>query len=210
MVEATSKIGKTRSVGQSLCKSFGMTYIIQCGTQSSMDPLKRVTKKFEYDLIRDESQLETAIKSARVGVKEGKFKAIFLDDFNLYATYLQTELEIQSRNAKGEPDGRKFWPEYHRRLGNTISRLMDVKAHFVMTAHPSGFMGKSASEIPGVFTDLVVMDSKKGRRVFVLNSEDTPGRSCRSYDAEIEMEADCGELWKLFQTAAKEPVPPKK
>jgi len=203
MVEATSKLGKTRSIGQSLSASFGLTYIIQCGTGSSMDPLLRVTRKFEYDIIRDESQLEAAIRAARTGVKEGKFKAIFLDDFNLYASWLQVELENQSRNVKGEADGRKFWPEYHKRLANTVQRLMDIKAHFVMSAHPSGFMGKSASEIPGIFTDFVVLDNKKGNRVFLLNSEEHPGRACRSIDTEMEVEADCGKLWSLFRKKEK-------
>lgn len=203
MVEAPAKLGKTRSVGESLIRSFGMIYIIQCGTSSSMDPLKRVTKKFEYDIIRDENQMETAIREARKGVKEGKYKGIFLDDFNLYAIWLQDQLEIASRNQKGEPDGRKFWPEYHKRLANTIKRLMDVKAHFVMTCHPQAFAGKSASEIPGIFTDVVVLDNRKNQRVFLLNDEDLPGRSCRSFDGPHQLDADCGKLWKLFQEHGK-------
>jgi hypothetical protein len=198
MVEAPAKLGKTRSVGASLVSAFGMVYIIQCGTSSSMDPLKRITKKFEYDIIRDETQMENAIREARKGVKEGKYKAIFLDDFNIYAAWLQVTLENASRNPKGEADGRKFWPEYHKRLANTINRLMDVKSHFVMTCHPGAFAGKSASEIPGIFTDVVVLDCKKNQLVFLLNNEDLPGRSCRSYDDTLEMEADCGKLWKLF------------
>jgi hypothetical protein len=205
MVEAPSKLGKTRSVGASLISAFGMIYVIQCGTASSMDPLKRISKKFEYDIIRDESQMENAIREARKSVKEGKYKAIFLDDFNLYASYLQMELENQSRNQKGEADGRKFWPEYHKRLANTVQRLMDIKAHFVMTCHPGAFMGKSANEIPGTFTDVVVLDNEKGNRVFLLNSENTPGRACRSIDREEKIEADCGKLWNLFQEVARGP-----
>lgn len=200
MVEAGSKLGKTRSVGQSLISAFGWTYIIECGTSSSMNPLKRVTKKFDCDIIRDENQMEAAIRSARAGVKDGKYKAVFLDDFNLYASWLQVQLEDQSRNPKGEADGRKFWPEYHKRLANTLQRLMDLKAHFVMSCHPNGFMGKSAGEVPGTFTDVVILDNKKNQRVFLLNSEENPGRACRSIDQEMEVEADCGKLWKLFQS----------
>ena len=92
MVEADSKTGKSRSIGQSLVKAFGMIYIIECGTSSALKPLHSVTQKFEYDLVREESDMENAIRAARKGVEADKYKAIFLDDYNLFASALQVEL----------------------------------------------------------------------------------------------------------------------
>ena len=206
MVEGPAKLGKTRSVGDSLGRAFGLGYIIQCGTKTSMGPLQRVSRKFEWDLIRDEPQMETAIKEARKGVKENHFKWVLLDDFNFYTTTLLEDLAFESRNQKGEPDGRKYWTEWYKRTLNTIRRLMDIQVHFVMTCHPESFMGKMKDEIPGQFTDVIVFDhNNKHERVFLLNSETTPGRACRSYDTKLEIEADCGKLWSLFQESAKAP-----
>lgn len=200
-VEGPAKLGKTRSIGDSLSKAFGFGYIIQCGTRSSMGPLQRVCKKFEWDLIRDENQMETSIKAARTGAKEERYAWVLLDDFNFYTTILLEDLAYQSRNQKGEPDGRRYWPEWYKRTLNTITRLMDIPVHFVMTCHPDSFMGKMKDEIPGQFTDVIVFaHNNKHERVFLLNSETAPGRACRSYDDALEMEADCGKLWKLFQS----------
>jgi hypothetical protein len=207
MVEAVSKSGKTQSIGASMVKAFGQIYIIECGTPSSLKPLQQVTRKFEYDLVRDEVQMEAAIKAARAGVKEGKYKGIFLDDFNLYGLVLH---ELLYRDAAGrvkgggEPDGRPIWWEWRKRMGNTINRLLDVKAHFVMACHPSSFMGKAGEEIPGIFSDVVFMEkTSKDERKFLINADAEPGRGSRSVQGEHKIDADVGAFWKLAQDQAK-------
>ena len=207
MVEAQSKAGKTQSIGASMIKAFGMIYIIECGTPSSLKPLQQISRKFEYDLIRDETHMEAAIRAARAGVKEGKYKGVFLDDYNLYGLTLHDLLyrDAASRvKGGGEPDGRPIWWEWRKRMGNTINRLLDVKAHFVMACHPNSFMGKAGEEIPGIFSDVVYMKkATKDQRVFEINKDAEPGRGSRNITGEHEIEADVGAFWALVQSQAK-------
>ena len=201
MVEADSKTGKSRSIGQSLVKAFGMIYIIECGTSSALKPLHSVTQKFEYDLVREESDMENAIRAARKGVEADKYKAIFLDDYNLFASALQVELNKKMASAQsGNADGRAVWWEYRKRVLNMCHRLMDVEAHFVMACHPGSFLGKAGNDIPGVFDDVVWMTkNNKGERIFQINGDTEPGRGSRSIQGEHKIEADVGVFWKLAQ-----------
>lgn len=205
MVEADSKAGKSQSIGASLAKLFGLIYIIECGTGSSLKPLQRVSQKFEYDLVRTEDELENAIRDARKGVKEGKYKALFLDDFNLYGMTLYTKLNRDLAGQSGQADGRMVWWEWRKRMVNTINRLMDIRAHFVMACHPASFMGKAGSEIPGTFSDVIYMTKdNKDTRVFLINSDAEPGRGSRSIQGEHRIEADIGVFWKLAQMPSEE------
>lgn len=205
MVEADSKCGKSQSVGQSLIKAFGSIYIIECGTPSSLKPLQRVTQKFEYDLIRTEDDMENAIRDARKGVRDNKYKAVFLDDYNLYGMSLYTKLRADLAGKSGEADGRVVWWEWRKRVVNVINRLMDIKAHFVMACHPASFMGKAGAEIPGVFSDVVFMTKdNKDSRIFCINSDMEPGRGSRSIQGEHKIEADIGVFWKLAQMSTDE------
>ena len=200
MVEADSKVGKSRSIGQSLIKAFGAIYIIECGTSSALKPLHSVTQKFEYDLVREESDMENAIRAARKGVEADKYKAIFLDDYNLFASALQVELAKKMAGASGNSDGRAVWWEYRKRVLNICHRLMDVEAHFVMACHPGSFLGKAGNDIPGVFDDVVWMTkNNKGERIFQINGDTEPGRGSRSIQGEHKIEADVGVFWKLAQ-----------
>lgn len=206
MVEAASKAGKTRSIGHSLIKAFGLVYIIECGTKSSLEPLYRQTKKFDYVMVREEQHMEDAIKEAKAEAKKGKYKAIFLDDFNLYGIQLHEDLnaDYASKTKGGEADGRKVWWEWRNRMGNTINRLMDAQCHFVMACHPQSFMGKAGAEIPGSFSDVVYMrKDTKDRRIFEINCDTEEGRGCRSVEGEHKIDADVGAFWKLAQQAKR-------
>ena len=206
MVEADSKVGKSQSIGQSLIKAFGLIYIIECGTSSALKPLQRVTQKFEYDLIREENDMENAIRAARKGVEADKFKAIFLDDYNLFASELQVELNKKMASDKtGNSDGRAVWWEYRKRVLNICRRLMDIETHFVMACHPGSFLGKAGNDMPGVFDDVVHMKKdNSGNRIFQINGDSEPGRGSRSIKGEHKIEADVGVFWKLAQLSTEE------
>lgn len=212
-----AKAGKTTSSIVSLVKLCGPGYVITCGDKSSLEPAARRTKKFSYDTVRDENQMEIAIKEAKRGVKEGEYKWVLLDDFSLYASWLEGALRDASaaQNKSGEPDGRRYWPEYKNRLLNVPRRLFDLKAHLVITTHfieqsqeiegqraKSGvgivpmIGGAAREELPALFRDVIFMEKKDGRHVFQINPQGVWGPGCRSVDGTRTIDADFGEFLK--------------
>ena len=146
--------------------------------------------------------MENAIRAARKGVEADKYKAIFLDDYNLFASALQVELAKKMAGASGNSDGRAVWWEYRKRVLNICHRLMDVKAHFVMACHPGSFLGKAGNDIPGVFDDVVWMTkNNKGERIFQINGDTEPGRGSRFHRGRAQ---DRGRRRRLLETRANE------
>jgi len=213
------KIGKTRSTIDSLARAFGPGYVIECGDKSALAPALRQTTKFTFDLVRDENQMETAIKEGKSGAKAGRYKWIVMDDYSLYGTWLEGELRDASAaaNKSNEPDGRRYWPEYKSRILNIVGRLLDSSAHVVFVSHfieqsqeidgqkaKSGrgvlpmFGGSVREELPARFVDVLFMDKIKDHRVFMVNPEGVWGPGCRSVDGTKEIEPDFGDFWKLM------------
>lgn len=222
-------IGKSTSIIGSAAEAFGMGYAINCGKKTGLLDAARRSTKFKFDLVRDEQQMEDALKEARRGCKEGIYKWIALDDFNLYASWLEVALEDMTRNAKGEADGRRFWREYRKKLVNILVRCFDLKAHFYCISHyietggglienqteKTGvgvaplFGGAARKEIPGMFSDVVFMapSTKNGKsggeRSFHINPVGVFGPSCLSAPGTREIEADVGVLHEEFRKSAK-------
>jgi hypothetical protein len=225
LLMGAAKCGKSTSTITSLVKAFGPGYVVCCGDRGGMAPATRRTQKFEFDVVRDETDMEGALKEARNGVKDGKYKWVFVDDFSLYASWLEGALRDASakQNKSGEPDGRRYWPEYKTRLLNIPRRLFDLKAHIVVATHyieqsqeiegqraKSGpgiipmIGGSAREELPALFNDVVFMEKEKdGRRVFKLNPEGVWGPGCRSTDETRAIDADFGEFLKVAKDAGK-------
>lgn len=215
------KVGKSTCVIASAAKAFGPGYVINCGSKSGLEPASRRTRKFKWDLVRDEVGLDAAIKEARRGAKDGEYKWIVLDDFNLYASWLEQALEDATRNSKGEADGRRFWREYRKRIANALVRLFDCKAHFYCITHymelspeiegqieKSGrgiapmFGGAARKEVPAMFKDVVLVDmDKRNKRVFHVNPVGVFGPACRSLDGTYAIPADVGVLHEAFNSS---------
>lgn len=211
---AFAKVGKTENTVVSLAESFGMGYVLNCGDQSALKPAQRFTKKFEWDLIRDERDMEEAIVNARKGCnKEKKYKWVCVDDFTLYAGWLEQELAAASANEKGEPDGRRYWREYRNRLKNIVLRLFECKAHVVFLSHyieqtqeiegqmakaGKGIMpmlgGTARAEIPALFQDVLFMEfdggNKENKRVVRVNPQGIWGPASRSIADTVDIPAD--------------------
>lgn len=224
-------IGKSTSITSTACAAFGPGYVINCGKETGLLAASRQTTKFEYDLIRSEDDMEAAIKVARKGCKEGAYKWVLIDDYNLYASWLEVALEDMTRNAKGEPDGRRFWREYRKRLVNILVRAFDWKAHVYVASHymetgggliegqteKTGegvapmFGGAARKEIPGMFSDIVFMapssrkkgEENTGARSFYINPVGVYGPSCLSADGTSEIPADVGKLHDEFKKSSK-------
>lgn len=221
------RIGKSTAVVSTAAQAFGLGYVINCGRQSGLLEASRRSSKFKFDLIRDESQLEDALKEARRGCKDGTYKWVVWDDMNLYASWLEVALEDQTRNAKGEADGRRFWREYKKRLCNVLLRLQDFKAHIYVISHyietGGGLIdgqtdkagpgivpllgGAARKEAPGAFNgDIVFMamsTKKKGERSFFINPVGVYGPACVSLPGTHELEADVGLLHEEFKKSSK-------
>lgn len=222
LILGEAHIGKSTSVIASAADAFGKGFVLNCGKKGGLDPAARRTSNFKGALIRHDGHMDAAVKEAREGAKRGEYKWIVLDDFNMYAVWLEQTLEDQTRNAKGEPDGRRFWREYRKRLANILVRLFDAKAHFYCITHyieiggdnpqlidgqteKQGrgvvplFGGAARKEIPGMFKDVVFMSlDKRGNRVFQINPIGVFGPSCASLDGTREIPADVGELHQAF------------
>jgi hypothetical protein len=219
-------IGKSTSIVASAASAFGMGYVINCGKKTGLLDAARRNDHFKWDTVRDEVQMEEALKEARRGCKDGVYKWIVIDDYNLYASWLEVALEDQTRNAKGEADGRRFWREYRKRLVNILIRSFDFKAHFYVVSHyietgggliegqteKTGegvaplFAGAARKEIPGMFSDVVYMapSTKDGaRRSFYINPIGVYGPSCLSVVGTHEIDADVGLLHEEFTKAGK-------
>lgn len=222
-------IGKSTSVIASAAEAFGHGYAINCGKTQGLADAARRCPKFSWDCVRDEAQMEDAIKEGRKGAKEGRYKWIALDDYNLYASWLEVALEDDTRNAQGESDGRRFWREYRKRLVNILVRLFDTKAHVYVITHyietggglidgqteKTGpgvapmFAGAARKEIPGMFADIVFMGiderkgAEKGKRVFYINPQGVYGPSCLSAPGTKIIDASVGVLHEEFKKAGK-------
>jgi len=214
------------SVVASAAKAFGMGYVINCGKKTGLLEAARRCDRFKWDLVRDEVQMEDALKEARRGSKDGVYKWVAIDDYNLYASWLEVALEDQTRNAKGEADGRRFWREYRKRLVNILVRCFDIKAHFYCISHyiETGgglidgqtekvgvdvaplFGGAARKEIPGMFADIVFMapsSKSQKERSFYINPIGVYGPSCLSLPETREIDADVGALHDAFMKAGK-------
>lgn len=224
------KQGKSTCCIVSLAKAFGTGYVMCCGDKTGMAPAARRTDKFTYDLIRDETDMDGAIKEARDGIKTSGWKWVFVDDFSLYASFLEGALRDASAagNPKGEPDGRRYWPEFRQRLLNVPRRLFDLKAHVVFASHyieqggeivdkQSGTRqraksgvgivpmigGSAREELPALFQDVIFMEKIEARRVFQVNPEGVWGPGSRSVDGTYTIDADFGEFLKLKEKEEK-------
>jgi AAA domain len=226
LLMGAAKCGKTTTSIVSLVNAFGLGYVFVCGDESGLEPAVRRTKKFEYDRIRDENDMETAIKEARKGVKEGRYKWVLVDDFSLYASWLEGALRDASAaaNKSGEPDGRRYWPEYKTRLLNIARRLLDVHVHVIFVTHyieqgseiegqraKSGvgivpmIGGSAREELPALFKDVVFMEKGKAddSRVFKINPQGVWGPGCRSIDGTKDIPADFGEFLRAMSPTEK-------
>jgi hypothetical protein len=219
LLTGSAKIGKSTSTIVSLAK-FGHGYVFCCGDKSGMEPATRQTKKFEFDLVRDENDMESSLKEARKGVKEGRYKWLVMDDYSLYGSWLEGALRDASaaQNKSGEADGRRYWPEYKQRILNIARRLLDVNAHVVFISHyispgqeidgqraKSGigilpmFGGSVREELPALFKDVIHMEKgKDNSRIFKINPEGVWGPGCRSIDGTKDTPADFGEFLRAM------------
>ncbi len=226
LVLGAPKSGKTHTC---ISTAEGPIYVINSDDQYSLRPAARVCK-FTWDLAlgKDAQGIEACLHEARVGVKEGRYKTIVWDTISRYSDRIQEVYADATRNAAGEPDGRRFWPNYRKHLHGIIDRLFMLKAHVIVLSHYvegsavliegqvkkagegvlPGLGGQARTSIPAEFQDIVFLEKKGGRRYFVTASDGVFGPGCRSLAGVETCEADVGVLWKMM--GGKSPPKEKK
>lgn len=216
LVMGGPKAGKTHTV---IATAPGPIYVINSDDKYGLTPAARVAD-FEWDLALGNSpqEIETCIVNARKGVKEGRYKTIVWDTLTKYAARIEEVYANATLNAKGDTDGRRYWPLYKKHLHSIIDRLFSLNAHVIVNAHYiesssvliDGQTGKSGTgivpllggsaraTIPAEFNDVVFLEKKPKGRFFVASAEGVFGPGCRSLPGVNEVEADVGKLWEAM------------
>lgn len=207
------KVGKTHCVLGTCEKP---AYVINCDDASALRPALKVTSDFTWDLVSGSDasifqKMQNALHEASKGVKEGRYKTIVLDTLSSYAQRIEPILADASNQ-----DGRRYWPEYEKRIRSVIDRLFMLPAHIIVLTHyldiggnigdnqlsktGPGLVpllgGKARATVPALFQDVVFLEKRKGKQVFVTSLDGVFGPGCRSVDVS-ELPADVSEFWKL-------------
>lgn len=215
------KAGKTHTV---IASAEPPVYVINSDDKFSLRPAARVCE-FEWDLALGNNlvDIEACIKTAREGVKAGRYKTIVWDTITKYASRLEDTCAAPTMNARGESDGRRYWPLYRKHLHGVIDRLFMLKAHVIVNAHfiaasevmiegqtaksGEGIMpmlgGQARQTVPAEFQDVVFLEKRAGKRYFLTASGGVWGPGCRSLSGVEQCDADIRALWKLMRGTGK-------
>jgi hypothetical protein len=202
-------------------------YVINCDdSATALHPAVRFMKKnyprkrpFEWDLVKTWDDMDRAVKTAREGVKEGKYKTIVLDTISSFSTKLEQQC-LEATDTGNGPDGRRAYPEYERRLRHLCERFFSIPAHFIALSHyielggevgengnpkyGAGYApllaGKARATVPMIFTDVIYMTlTPKGERIYVMNAQGAWGPGSRSLSSSSIIPADLGEMIRLIK-----------
>lgn len=219
------KVGKSTTC---ITTAPGNGYVINCDQKESLAGAVSLMKersipleKFEWDFCNGKgifSQLENVLVAARKGIEEKKYSWVLLDTLTLLSKQFEDAL-LPDIPGEKQADGRKGWYLYERRLASFISRLLVLPAHVVVTAHYQDLggtliegqlektgegivpllAGKARGTIPALFQDVVFLEKRAGKRVFVCQDEGVFGPGCRSnLDGVSVVEADIAKLIDRF------------
>jgi len=208
------KEGKTTTLIKSACESLGLGYVIECSSKEHLRTAQAETvgKPWQFDVVKSQEDFDTAIKTARGGAKEGKYKWVLVDDFNVFADRLEVKLHEQFKA------GYVAFQQLGMILQNNTLRLLDIpECHVMFTMHlmevseaviegqvpkkGKGLVpcltGKSRNVIPGHMNQVILFQkNRNGERVFAVNPEGVWGigiQGGRNKDT-AEIPADLNKL----------------
>src|SRR5579859_6597034 len=89
LIMGEAKVGKTCCIVDSACRAFGPGFVIESSTDAHLTGARKLKTQsqcpWESQLAKAPDEMESAIKRARGGVKEGKYNWILLDDLSMYS-----------------------------------------------------------------------------------------------------------------------------
>jgi hypothetical protein len=219
LIMGPPKVGKT-SVAVGTAPEGGV-YVINSDDVNSLRPAQRLrTFQGAHVLGNDLQGIENALKECRTGVKEGRFNTIVWDTITKYAGRVEQLFADATIGAKGEPDGRRYWPAYKKHLHGVLDRLFAMKAHVIVNAHylvqssvqidgqvakqGDGIVpalgGTARASIPAEFQDVVFLEKRRNdKRVFVTSADGVYGPGCRSLPGVTEVDANVAKMWEEMQ-----------
>ena len=188
-------------VGKSLC-AVGTcpqpSYVLNADQDSALDHVTTIypNARFaqEKSPVHTIDDMERGLYAAKKLVKEGVVKTVILDTLSGFSKHLIKEAE--EMNA----DGRKYFPFYTNYIVNLCSRICELPAHVIVTAHWIDVSAEEGAEnaktgpglvplletkgararVGGEFSDVVFMEHRKSGRVFVTDMQGVWGPGCRN------------------------------
>jgi hypothetical protein len=232
LILAAAKAGKTSTIAYTATQAVGQGYIACCSTLEHLRGAKDLIVGAslplpDFDMVKSIEGMEAALKTARTGVKDGKYHWVMVDDFGLFC---DIALEEFVTSCKG--DGRKYWDQYTRHVNNTVLRWLDLRCHVFGTMHyletaaemegqvaksgpgivPAVQGGKLRQSIPGQFNQVIWMEkTKSGERIFRLSVDGVTGPGCNNLPSDVkDIPADVGVLLKALAGQPVESTDPTK
>lgn len=239
LIMGAAHVGKTSAVLMTCPKP---AYVINCDKKISLNPgtelclEKKLPLRWQSSFVHSWDDMEAALKVARSLVKDKGVKTVVLDTLSGFSKVL-LERCIQAsaqQNKSGKPDGRKYWPEYHKRLEGIVDRLHVLDAHVVVCSHwedavessdddddadrkPSApkagpgivpmLGGKSRLKAGQWFEDVLFMEKRKGEeRVLRCSIDGVWGPASKSLPGVQEMPADISGFIKAKEDRLKKLV----
>lgn len=224
------KYGKTQTV---ISTAPGPVYVIECDEPAALKGALIASPKnhFEYDPVTGWDSMERARKFARDGVVSGKYKTVVLDGLSSFGARIKEQAFASTLTKSGEQDGRRAWPLYSDRIMHVIRGLLSLKAHVIVLSHymhaddandgvDDGkgnavlplLSGRARKEVAAEFNEIVLLDIRKGERVFATGEARWQGVACRGLQGPHVFAADTRELIKRIVEANKpqhsKPKPP--
>jgi hypothetical protein len=217
LVLGSPKSGKTCTV---LKSAIGRTYVVNSDDKYSLRPALQFTDDFEFDLALGDNlrDIEKCIAAAREGVKSGKYQTILWDTLTKYCWRAEQVFSSASENAKGEPDGRRYWPQFRKHIHGILDRLFSLEAHVIVNSHWADVQGALIDNqldkigdgiapmlggqlrvtVPAEFQDVIFLEKKGEARSFVTSSSGVWGPGCRNLPGVKSLPADVEQLWETM------------
>jgi hypothetical protein len=213
------KAGKTVTLIKSAVETFGPGYVIECSSREHMRTAQMLTegKPWQFDVVKSQEEFDGAIKAARAGVKDGKYKWILVDDFNVFSDRMESAMQALYKA------GYTAYQQLNMLLQNSVLRLFDIPdVHIMFTMHYTEvsealiegqipkkgrgivpcLVGKSRSVIPGHFNQVILFQkNRSGERVFGINPEGVWGIGIQGGKAKdtTEIPADLNKLMEVLR-----------
>lgn len=204
LVLGPPKAGKTTTA---VVTSPGPVLVWNSDQPDGLDPAvswiedHNLNQEFLYNRVRSIKDIEAAFASIHTLIKANKVKTLVWDTITGFSDVLSESCLAAFPGNNGVSDGRKAWPEYHRRLADYVQRLRCLPCHVVVTAHFEEWMtddakdknvkapkvgqgivpclfGKSRQRIGGLFSDVVFLDQSEPRS-FITSIKGVWGPGCR-------------------------------